>query len=80
MKKLLGNIKRGLIGILESQTESAALLPADLKANVLTHSIQGQKITYYQIGKGERPVLFVGGTHGNEVGAVALVTHLAAYL
>ncbi len=77
LKKQVGSIRRGLLGIWQN-AELVPTIPFELIT--LTKSAQDRKVELSQVGNGQRKILIVGGTHGNEVGTVKLIHHLLAWL
>lgn len=70
-------IIRGVLGVfenLEKIEESGA------PAEELTKSAGGDSIEMFQLGSGAKKILFLGCTHGNEVGTAKLVKKLINYL
>lgn len=77
MRKQVGMIVRGLIGIWQN---FEAVPEIELEQQMLAQSTEGRSVDLYRVGDGMRKVLFVGGTHGSEVGTVKLVCHLLKWL
>ena len=77
MRRIIGTVLRGLVGIWQNFEPVPTIL---FQAEKLGETTQGQSINFYSIGIGSRKVLFVGGTHGNEVGTVKLVHHFLTWL
>ena len=80
MKKKLGMIKRGLLGIIENNLEKNMEISSDITSEAIGYSVNKKEIKCYKIGRGKFKILFVGGTHGNEVGTVKLCSKLVNWL
>jgi len=78
MRKALGKLKRGLIGIVHTVFEQTPK-PPETPPHILGQSVEGRDIVAYQLGRGPKKVLFVSGMHGNEVGTVKLAYHLIQF-
>ncbi len=80
MKRYVGQIWRGLVGIGQTYTELSVPLSSNVPQGILGNSVSGKSITYYKIGTGSRKIACVSGTHGNEVGTVKLGHRLIDWL
>ena len=78
MRRFLGRIKRGMIGILQDHLELVPALPDS--SWVFGQSAGGRELHCFRVGEGSKAVLLVGAIHGNEVGTVKLVQHILAWL
>src|SRR5438067_2231214 len=79
IKKRLGYVRRGVIGMIKNHFD-APQLPADVPEAQIGTSIQGKPIECYTIGNGPTRILFVAGIHGNEVGSVKVGRHIIEWL
>lgn len=80
IKRFIGRLRRGLIGVFESLVESTVTPTTAVNRRVIGQSFEGRDITCYAIGSGKRKILFIGATHGNEVGTVKLSYQLLSWL
>jgi hypothetical protein len=79
MKSLLSRIYRGTQGAWHSLSDRPAWKQTWV-VKAVGLSAGGRTIGLIEIGEGEKPVLFVGQIHGNEVGTQKLVLRLAHWL
>jgi len=77
-KKRLGLIKRGVFGLIQNNLEKTKV-DSDVSF-VIGHSVRRKEIECYKIGQGKYKILFVSGTHGNEVGTIKLALKLFVWL
>ena len=79
LKKQLGYIKRGLVGIIKNYADQA-VVSANISKSEIGSSISGQPIDLYKIGSGNRKIIVVGGIHGNEIGSIKVTRHLTNWV
>lgn len=79
LKSKLGTLARAVRGYLDSY-ERAPDIPALFEQLIIGKTIKDESILAYKLGTGTTKVLFSGGIHGNEVGTVKFIKHLACFL
>ncbi|MFA4814658.1 MAG: M14 family zinc carboxypeptidase [Candidatus Gracilibacteria bacterium] len=72
LKRKLGYIKRGLLGIFQNNFIKSPDAPTELYSFLIGKSVKEQPIKCFKIGNGKRKLLYAFGIHGNEVGTVKL--------
>ncbi|OGI25337.1 MAG: hypothetical protein A3J76_02110 [Candidatus Moranbacteria bacterium RBG_13_45_13] len=80
LKYSLGIFKRGLFGIIQNNFEKVPDILQEVKKYSIGKSAGGLEINLFELEGGPKKILFIGGTHGNEVGTVKLARNLANWL
>lgn len=80
MKRLLGKLKRAVTGYRDNNFDTLVSISAQVERHHLCQSALGKEVSYYTVGNGENKILFLSGTHGNEVGTVKLAHLLTNWL
>lgn len=73
-------LKRALVDFLQDKRESCRPSQSGISRLQLGESVEKRPVCYYQIGSGERKILFVSAMHGNEIGTIKLAYFLLDYL
>jgi len=79
-KNRLGMLERGISGIIQNNFEKNPDISQEIQKYPIGKSAGGLVINLFEIGVGPRKILFVGGTHGNEVGTIKLACHITNWL
>lgn len=77
---LMRNLKRGVFGFFQNQTEKLIEINPEIKLLKIGQSIRGEDIECCQINEGYLKLIFMSAIHGNEIGTVKLSHHLINWL
>ncbi len=77
MRKTLGNLKRGLTGLIQDKIIKEPKLNKNLKSITIGSSVNNKDILCYKIGNGTKKIMYLSAIHGNEVGTIKLAKHIA---
>jgi len=79
-RKSLGDIKRGVVGLLNDNLYRVPRIPSNIHDFSIGNSVLGKSIACFKLGRGLNKVLFVFGIHGNETGAVKLAHYFLNWI
>lgn len=80
MIRYLRHLKNLCFNLWWDRMEPTLSLDPKLSAQKVGISVSGQPIQVYQIGQGQRSILFLSALHGNEVGTVKFANRLINWL